>query len=163
MVLIVDWKTDKCIAITVNVRKISYYKTFFRGFPFLKEINPLHLFTDKKEFLCACNHMLPVASHRQPSVFNCPWKDYLFYCVCFNPRPAGVFSRTRPAGGGADSAPPPCLTPELIGAARRARRRSKALNEKIPMHFKNFLNPISGRGGCFYPPLGFFLNISQTA
>ena len=23
-------------------------------------------------------------------------------------------------------------------------------------------NPISGRGGCFYPPLGFFLNISQT-
>ena len=33
-----------------------------KGFPFLKEINPLHLFTDKKEFLCACNHMLPVAS-----------------------------------------------------------------------------------------------------
>ena len=25
-------------------------------------------------------------------------------------------------------------------------------------------DPISGRGvGCFYPPLGFFLNISQTA
>ena len=52
-------------------------------FPFLKEINPLHLFTDKKEFLCACNHMLPVASLRQPSVFNCTWKYYLFYCVCF--------------------------------------------------------------------------------
>ena len=33
-----------------------------KGFPFLKEIKPLHLFTDKKEFLCACNHMLPVAS-----------------------------------------------------------------------------------------------------
>ena len=47
-----------------------------------------------------------------------------------NPRPAGVFSRTRPAGG---HILPPCLTPELIGAARRARRRSKALNEKIPM------------------------------
>ena len=27
----------------------------------------------------------------------------------------------------------------------------------------NGFNPISGRGGCFYPPLGFFLNISQTA
>ena len=53
-----------------------------------------------------------------------------------NPCPAGVFSRTRPAGG---HILPPCLTPELIGAARRARRRSKALNEKIPMHFKNFL------------------------
>ena len=39
-----------------------------KGFPFLKEIKPLHLFTDKKEFLCACNHMLPVASHRQPLV-----------------------------------------------------------------------------------------------
>ena len=30
MVLIVDWNTDKCIDITINVRKISYYKTFFR-------------------------------------------------------------------------------------------------------------------------------------
>ena len=56
-----------------------------------------------------------------------------------NPRPAGVFSRTRPAGGGGGQILPPCLTPELIGAARRARRRSKALNEKIPMHIKNCL------------------------
>ena len=55
-----------------------------------------------------------------------------------NPRPAGVFSRTRPAGGGGQILPPPCLTPELIDAARRARRRSKALNEKIPMHIKIF-------------------------
>ena len=55
-----------------------------------------------------------------------------------NPRPAGVFSRTRPAGGGGRFCPP-CLTPELIGAARRARRRSKALNEKIPVRIKNFL------------------------
>ena len=30
----------------------------------------------------------------------------------------------------------PCLTLELICAARRARRRSKALNEKIPMRIK---------------------------
>ena len=27
----------------------------------------------------------------------------------------------------------------------------------------HWVNPISGRGGCFYPPLGFFLNVSQTA
>ena len=53
-----------------------------------------------------------------------------------NPRPAGVFSRTRPAGG---HILPPCLTPELIGAVRLARRRSKAPNEKIPMHIKIFL------------------------
>ena len=86
MVLIVDWKTDKCIDITVNVRKYPIIKRSSESrkvFPFLKEINPLHLFTDKKEFLCAYNHMLPVASHRQPSVFNCTWKYYLFYCVCF--------------------------------------------------------------------------------
>ena len=62
--------------------------------------------------------------------------------VWVNPRPAGVFSRTRPAGGGGIFCPP-CLTPELIGAARRARRRSKALNEKIPMHFKNFLKGVT--------------------
>ena len=53
--------------------------------------------------------------------------------------PLGYSAERAPLGGGADSAPPPCLTPELIGAARRARRRSKALNEKIPMHIKNFL------------------------
>ena len=55
--------------------------------------------------------------------------------------PLGYSAERAPlggGGGGADSAPP-CLTPELIGAARRARRRSKALNEKIPMHIKNFL------------------------
>ena len=57
------------------------------------------------------------------------------FVTLFNPRPAGEFSRTRPAGGGGQILPP-CLTPELIGAARRARRRSKALNEKIPMHIK---------------------------
>ena len=48
------------------------------------------------------------------------------------------YSAERAPLGGADSAPP-CLTPELIGAARRARRRSKALNEKIPVRIKNFL------------------------
>ena len=58
---------------------------------------------------------------------------------CINPRPAGVFSRTRPAGGGGGQILPPCLTPELIGAARRARRRSKALNEKISVRIKKFL------------------------
>ena len=58
--------------------------------------------------------------------------------------PLGYSAERAPlgGGGGADSAPP-CLTPELIGAARRARRRSKALNEKIPMHFKNFLKEVT--------------------
>ena len=53
---------------------------------------------------------------------------------------AAVFSLSskNPRGGGGVQTPPPS----------RAR-----------------VNPISGRGGggCFYPPLGFFLNISQTA
>ena len=51
--------------------------------------------------------------------------------------PLGYSAERAPLGGG--QILPPCLTPELIGAARRARRRSKALNEKIPMHIKNFL------------------------
>ena len=51
--------------------------------------------------------------------------------------PLGYSAERAPLGG--QILPPPCLTPELIGAARRARRRSKALNEKIPMHIKNFL------------------------
>ena len=50
--------------------------------------------------------------------------------------PLGYSAERAPLGGGADSAP--CLTPELIGAARRARRRLKALNEKIPMHITKF-------------------------
>ena len=51
--------------------------------------------------------------------------------------PLGYSAERAPLGGGRFC--PPCLTPELIGAARRARRRSKALNEKIPMQIKNFL------------------------
>ena len=53
--------------------------------------------------------------------------------------PLGYSAERAPLGGGGGRFWPPCLTPELIGAARRARRRSKALNEKIPMHIKNFL------------------------
>ena len=49
----------------------------------------------------------------------------------FNPRPAGVFGRTRPAGGG-DSAP--CLTPERMVLERREKRQTKALNKT---NFKN--------------------------
>ena len=48
--------------------------------------------------------------------------------------PLGYSAERAPLGGGAYSAP--CLTPELIGAARRARRRSKALDEKNPMRIK---------------------------
>ena len=52
--------------------------------------------------------------------------------------PLGYSAERAPLGGGGQILPP-CLTPELIDAARRARRRSKALNEKIPMHIKNVL------------------------
>ena len=57
--------------------------------------------------------------------------------ACLTRAPLGYSAERAPLGGGRFC--PPCLTPELIGAARRARRRSKALNEKIPMHIKNFL------------------------
>ena len=50
--------------------------------------------------------------------------------------PLGYSAERDPLGG---HILPPCLTPELIGAARRARRRSKALDVKIPMHIKNFI------------------------
>ena len=50
--------------------------------------------------------------------------------------PLGYSAERAPLGGGAYSAP--CLTPELIGAVRLARRRSKALNEKIPESIKKF-------------------------
>ena len=52
--------------------------------------------------------------------------------------PLGYSAERAPLGGGGQILPP-CLTPELIGAARRARWRSKALNEKIPIHINNFL------------------------
>ena len=47
--------------------------------------------------------------------------------MLINPRPSGVFGRTRPAGGGADSAP--CLTPERMVEERREKRQTKALNK----------------------------------
>ena len=40
--------------------------------------------------------------------------------VHINPRPAGVFSRTRPAGGGADSAPLPNSRPNRRSEAGEA-------------------------------------------
>ena len=55
--------------------------------------------------------------------------------------PLGYSAERAPLGGGRFC--PPCLTPELIGAARRARRRSKALNEKIPIHLKKFLKEVT--------------------
>ena len=57
--------------------------------------------------------------------------------------PLGYSAERAPLGGGGARFCPPCLTPELIGAARQATRRSKALNEKIPMHFKNFLKEVT--------------------
>ena len=50
--------------------------------------------------------------------------------------PLGYSAERVPLGAYSD---PPCLTPEVIGAARRARRRSKALTGKIPMRLKIFI------------------------
>ena len=52
-------------------------------------------------------------------------------CHVLTRAPLGYSAERAPLGGGG--------TLELIGAARRARRRSKARNEKIPMRIKNFL------------------------
>ena len=63
-------------------------------------------------------------------------RTYLWLTSFLTRAPLGYSAERAPprwGGGGADSAP--CLTPELIGAARR---RSKALNEKIPMYFDFF-------------------------
>ena len=54
-----------------------------------------------------------------------------------NPRPAGVFSRTRPAGGGL-ILPPPCLTSERRVVERRGKRQTKGLNETDLKSTKNF-------------------------
>ena len=63
-----------------------------------------------------------------------------------NPRPAGVFGRTRPAeGGGADSAPPLCLTQERVAVARWARRQKKALDEYF---LRIFFNKFSEKVTC---------------
>ena len=61
----------------------------------------------------------------------------IMYNSSINPRPAGVFARTRPARGeGADSAP--CLTPERMVVERREERQTKALNKTNPKSTKNF-------------------------
>ena len=55
------------------------------------------------------------------------------FAPLLNPRPAGVFGQTGPAGG--DSAPSPCLTHERMAVARWARWETKAVDE----YFLNFL------------------------
>ena len=52
-----------------------------------------------------------------------------------SPRPAGVFSRTLNAGGGAD---PPCLTSERGVVKRREKRQTKGVNETDLKSTKNF-------------------------
>ena len=58
-------------------------------------------------------------------VMSFVWQSWIFF---LNSRPAGVFGRTRPAGG-ADSAHPLCLTRERMAVASWARRQTKALDE----------------------------------
>ena len=59
-------------------------------------------------------------------------------CYVTNPRPAGVFGRTSPAGGG-EILPPPhpsCLTRKREAVGRRARRQSKAIAEYVLSNLK---------------------------
>ena len=46
-----------------------------------------------------------------------------------NPRPAGVFGRTCPAGEADFEPPPPCVSQERVIVARWARRQTKVLDE----------------------------------
>ena len=61
-----------------------------------------------------------------------------------NPRPAGVFGRTRPAGGGrADSAP--CLTPERMVVERRENGKRKLSTRQILRTPKILLKEVRGQ------------------
>ena len=60
-----------------------------------------------------------------------------------NPRPAGVFGRTRPAGGG--QILPPCLTPERMVVERREKRQTNALNKQILRTPKILLKEVRGQ------------------
>ena len=62
-----------------------------------------------------------------------------------NPHPAGVFGRTRPAGGGADSAT--CLTPKRIVVERRGKWQTKALYKKNLKNTKNYFKRLEVRSG----------------
>ena len=60
------------------------------------------------------------------------------------PRPAGVFGRTRPAGGGGGQILPPlpahpCLTLERLAVERRVRWQSKALDEYFLSNLKKIV------------------------
>ena len=59
----------------------------------------------------------------------------------FNPRGAGVSSRTQVAGGGIT----PCLTRERINVARWGRRRSKALNKTLLKGLLKNLRKVRGQ------------------
>ena len=54
-----------------------------------------------------------------------------------NPRQAGVFGRTRPAGGG-EQILSPCLIPERMVVERREKRQTKALNKTNLRNANNF-------------------------
>ena len=77
---------------------------------------------------------------------------------------APISSGVRQGGGGRICPPP--------SGARSAEYPSWArvkTNDHNIQNFQNFqkshymLTLLVAGGGCFYPPLGFFLNISQTA
>ena len=61
--------------------------------------------------------------------------------------PLGYLAERAPLGGGADSAPPPCLTQEREAVARWARWQTKALDEYFLSNKKQILKGhLSGQG-----------------
>ena len=83
--------------------------------------------------------------------------------ACFNPRPAGVFGRTRPLGGGADSAPLP--NSRTDGRSKTGEGQSKALDEhSLKIFFENVLwrSLVRSRSGQRSTSLLFALSATET-
>ena len=57
--------------------------------------------------------------------------------LCFNPRPAGVWLVTRPAGGGGAQSPPPLRSPKLPDRFLNFKRNSIALYVNYPYEVKH--------------------------
>ena len=55
---------------------------------------------------------------------------------CVNPRPAGVWLVTRPAGGGGPKGPPPLRSPKLLDRFPNFKRHSIALYVNYPYKVK---------------------------
>ena len=59
--------------------------------------------------------------------------------LSFNPRPAGVWLVTRPAGGGGGGKGPPLRSPKLLDRFSNFKRHSIALYVNYPYKVKNLI------------------------